>query len=422
VSDATTLQHGEEVLRRRPRLTWTDAAGTHEANVDDVALIGSAPQAALVVDDRTVTRVHAELTPREDGLWVRDLGSRNGTFINGVRVDKGRIPHQGTLRLGSTEITVAYEVEPGPRAPTETSFGPLVGHTPVMRLLFSRLAKIGPTDVSVLVQGETGTGKELVARALHAASARREQPLAVVDCAALPDNLVEAELFGHVKGAFTGASEARRGAIEAADGGTVFLDEIGELPLHVQPKLLRVLESRQLRRIGEPNHRSVDVRFVSATHRDLAAMVSSGAFREDLYFRIAVIQVTVPPLRERIDDLPLLLAHMAPDARVDETLLAELRARPWLGNVRELRNFIERAHALGAEEALSMGATATDAPGRAPSLDGPYKAVREKWIDQFEKQYFQALLERHARNVAAAAQAAGVDRTYVYRMIRRYGL
>jgi transcriptional regulator with GAF, ATPase, and Fis domain len=260
----------------------------------------------------------------------------------------------------------------------------------------------------------------------------------VVDCAALPETLVEAELFGHVRGAFTGAAVEREGAIEVADGGTVFLDEIGELPLSVQPKLLRALESRQVRRIGETRHRNVDVRFVSATHRDLREMVNRAAFREDLFFRLAVITVNVPPLREHLDDIPVLVEHLLPKGAepFDESLLQTLRAQPWLGNVRELRNFVERVHALGTEEALSMSGSlpherAEGAPltgvtkvswETMPSVAGSYREVRDRWIERFEREYFSELLRRYERNVAEAAREAGVDRTYVYRIIRRHGL
>jgi DNA-binding NtrC family response regulator len=329
-----------------------------------------------------------------------------------------------------------------------------------MRELFATLARIAPMDAPVLVYGETGTGKELVARAIHDASPRASKPFVVVDCAALPENLLDAELFGHTRGAFTGAHAARTGAIESAEGGTVFLDEIGELPIAMQPKLLRVLESRTVRRVGEATHRSVDVRFLSATHRDLLTMVNAAEFREDLYFRLSVIPIHVPALRERKDDIELLVSHFLRTAggasHIPAELMRELMSRPWRGNVRELRNFVERARALGATEALAMtserepsarpsspasvGSVPAAVPGTAavpgPSAAAPaaadvtdprifqqaYKDFRESWVDSGEKEYIRRLLVRHDRNVAAAAREAEVDRTYIYRLIRKHEL
>jgi transcriptional regulator with PAS, ATPase and Fis domain len=299
-----------------------------------------------------------------------------------------------------------------------------------MRELFARLARVAAMESTVLIQGETGTGKELVARAVHHNSRRREKPLVVVDCGALAENLLEAELFGHARGAFTGASHERAGAIESAAGGTVFLDEIGEMPLSMQPKLLRALESRQVRRVGESRYRDVDVRFIAATHRDLAKMVNDGTFREDLFFRLSVLPVTVPPLRERLDDIPLLVQRMMPEGAahaVSPELLRELSNRAWSGNVRELRNFVERALALGAREALAMGGVAPLAASAgeslpAVSIDEPFKSLRERWVDHLEREYVRAMLARHDGNVSAVATASGLDRTYVHRLIRKHEL
>ncbi len=300
-----------------------------------------------------------------------------------------------------------------------------------MRELFARLARVARSDATVLIQGETGTGKELAAQAIHDASPRAGEPFVIIDCGALPESLLEAELFGHAKGAFTGAVEARAGAIEAADGGTVFLDEIGELPLDMQPKLLRVLESRTVRRVGETAQRPVDVRFLSATNRDLRTMVNTGAFREDLYFRLAVLPVTIPPLRERPEDILALVQHFLPSealAAVTPQMVRELTARPWLGNVRELRNFVERALALGAREALALSAPAagpggTETEPSAPALLAlPYKEMRERVLLAAEREYVEALLARHDRDVSAAAEAAGLNRTYLYRLVARHRL
>jgi two-component system response regulator GlrR len=426
----STLEHGTEtrLVRRRVLLGWSERDRAKELAIEEGALVGTAEGATLVLADRAVSRVHARLELREDGLWVQDLESRNGTYVDDVRVERARIGNDGRLRVGATTITVRYDGQPRSIELWRAHrFGPLVGVSPVMRELFARLAKMAPTASSVLVHGETGTGKELVARAIHDASTRAGGPFIVVDCAALPESLVESELFGHAKGAFTGAVSQREGAVEAAEGGTLFLDEVGELPLSVQPKLLRVLESREFRRVGEASHRKADIRVVSATHRDLLSMVSTGAFREDLYFRLGVLVVTVPPLRARAEDITALAAHLAPLTKLEPGLVVELERRPWLGNVRELRSFLERAQALGTTEALTMSAPAAPRGAGletsvAGALRGPYKEVREAWIEQLERAYFTELLERHARDVAAAAREAGVDRTYVYRLIRRYGL
>jgi two-component system, NtrC family, response regulator GlrR len=445
-----------EVHRTQPRVMWTDAAGAHEQLIDGRVLVGSSPSSGLVVQDPTVSRLHAELEAKRDGLWVRDLGSRNGTFVDGLRVTGACVPDKGRIRLAQVELSVDYN--DGQIRSVElwqdSHFGKLVGKSLRMRELFATLSRVAPMDASILILGETGTGKELVARALHDASPRASKPFVVVDCAALPENLLDAELFGHAKGAFTGAVGQRTGALEAADGGTVFLDEIGELPISMQPKLLRALESRTVRRVGETSYRTVDVRFISATHRDLAAMVNAGEFREDLYFRLSVLPIQVPPLRERTEDIELLVKHfMQSSGNVNAQLIRELTSRPWRGNVRELRNFVDRVRALGATEALALSTSGmrqptesqshipisqSQVPVAAPLVSPPpppptsptdarmfeqaYKDFREAWIDTGEKEYVRRLLLRHDRNVAAAAREAEVDRTYIYRLIRKHEL
>lgn len=463
---------GEPVVaatRSVPRLEWTDDSGPRTATIERRCVVGSAPHCDVIIADQTVSRVHAEIEPREEGIWIRDLNSRNGTCVEGVRVESACVLHGFHIRVGATTILVDYanaehkEVE---RWPTER-FGPLLGRSQVMRELFATLARLAPLESCIMITGETGTGKELVARAIHQASSRAAGPFVVVDCATLSESLIEAELFGHTKGAFTGAHVNRAGAIESADGGTVFLDEIGELPIGMQPKLLRVLESSTVRRIGESKHRSVDVRFVTATHRDLLSMVNRGEFREDLYFRLAVLPVRVPGLRERVEDIDLLLTHFSEGAPawLQPSVLRALEARPWRGNVRELRNFSERARAIGAAEALTLSmdplperepVTAVlsvpsgfsngqgvpssrvaspvepaDLPtpippyrsnDQPPSFDQSFRAFREQWIGQGERAFLRVLLDRHQKNVAAAAKEAGIDRTYMYRLMRKYGL
>ncbi len=463
--EETRLQSGATArVFQRPQVTWRRDGRLVSHVIDKPAVAGASDAATIVIEDPLVSRVHLELEPRADGLWVRDLGSRNGTWVENLRIDRCRVPDGGRIRIGNTELRVEYLAnEAKDEVWPEERFGVLVGRSQKMRELFAALARVAPSESSVLIQGETGTGKELVARAIHDASPRANGPFVVVDCGALAESLLDAELFGHTKGAFTGAVAARAGAIEEANGGTVFLDEIGELPLALQPKLLRVLESRTVRRVGEVSHRRVDVRFVAATHRGLLDMVGSGDFREDLFFRLAVLPVVVPPLRERVDDIEPLVRHFVggADATFTPELLAAMKNRSWRGNVRELRNFVERARTLGAAEALALmdpptansskppisaskplpsaaplpdfsdedehtektWATAppvmTDTASSPVPLDQAFKTFRERWIEWGERAYVQALLAR-APKPADAIKAAGVDRSYLYRLIRKY--
>jgi two-component system response regulator GlrR len=299
--------------------------------------------------------------------------------------------------------------------------------------VFALLERAAASDATVLLTGETGTGKEAAAESLHAASPRRDGPFIVIDCGAIPPNLLEAELFGHEKGAFTGATAARIGAFEAASGGTIFLDEIGELSTDLQPKLLRALERREVKRIGANEHITVDVRVIAATHRDLRAEVNAKRFRADLYYRLAVVEVTLPPLRERRDDLPLVVEHLlarvpAPQRAVlvAPAFLDHLAAHSWPGNVRELRNYLDRCLALGIELAPSPTAPAA---GSAPSTssDGvdasvPLREAREEATRRFERAYLEDLLRRHGDNLAGAARAASIDRAHLYRLLWKHGL
>ena len=279
---------------------------------------------------------------------------------------------------------------------------------------------MGPTEASVLVCGETGTGKDSVARALHQLSSRSVGPFVVFDCAAVSPNLVESELFGHIKGAFTGADKARAGAMEQAEGGTLFLDEIGELPLELQPKLLRMLSAKEVRRVGGEHSRPTSVRVLAATHRDLASEVSAGRFRSDLYFRLAVATVVVPSLGDRLEDIPLLAQHFARelssvDVRLTPATIAALQCHVWKGNVRELRNAVARVIALGSPQA--------DAPVQpAEEPPGSYKEARDKLLFQFEHDFLAALLERSNGNISLAARSAKLSRSYFYKMLERHHL
>jgi DNA-binding NtrC family response regulator len=297
-----------------------------------------------------------------------------------------------------------------------------------MRQSFALLERAAATDFTVLIEGETGTGKGEAAEAIHAASQRRDRRLVVVDCGAIPENLLESELFGHEKGAFTGAVDRRVGAFEEASGGTIFLDEIGELSLDLQPKLLRVLQNREIRRVGSNSHRPVDVRVIAATNRDLRAEVNAGRFRPDLYFRMAVVRVQMPPLRQRPEDIPLIVEKILDEIAAGErgsplrapAFLAGLGHGAWPGNVRELRNHLEQCLVFG--EALPP--VEDQAPVAAVEVDAhlPYAEARQRALARFEERYLQKLLELHQRKIPQAAGAANITRVHLYRLLRRHGI
>jgi DNA-binding NtrC family response regulator len=414
-----------EGLRRRVyRLTVGRGKGAVVCrSIDDAVTIGSHPGNGLVIADPTVSRFHARIELDPHGYLLRDLDSTNGTHIGNLRVEAAYLPAKARLLLG--EVEVLFEVQ---REETELGlstadrFGALWGQSPVMRRMFEQLGPIAAAESTVLIQGETGTGKDLVASEIHRHSARRNGPFVVVDCGGMPETLIEAELFGHEKGAFTGAIGARAGAFEEADGGTLFLDEVAELSPGVQSKLLRALEARTIKRIGSNDWRRVDVRVVAATHQDLARRCNQRLFREDLYFRLAVLTVRVPPLRDRLDDLPLLVRAIleeegGADLPLDERLLATLRARHWAGNVRELRNVVQRALVLGA---AAFGEEQPEA--QAGGTDEAYKVAKARAIEEFERRYLSTLLERHGGNVAKAARSAEVDPAWIFRLVKRYGI
>ena len=413
----------------------------------DRATVGTTEGATLRLGDKSVSRMHFEVAARDGGFVVRDLGSTNGTVVEGLRVVEAFLPASARIEAGDT--LVRFEIlSSESEVALPTRFGELVGTSPSMRRVFATLQSVAATDATVLVEGETGTGKELVARALHDASPRGSGPFVVVDCGGLPATLIESELFGYERGAFTGAVTARSGAFESADGGTVFLDEIGEMPIDLQPKLLRVLESRSVRRLGSNQPRSIDVRVVAATNRDLRREVNRGAFRADVFYRLAVVMVRVPSLRERPDDIPVLVEAMLESMRertgrryqVSARTLDRLRHHGWPGNVRELRNFVERSTALATGPQLGVTGMLDDAiagealagPSPAPAVDDagapivetelPYKAAKGRWVDAFEARYLRALLERTGGNVAKAAREAEIDRAYLFRLIKRYDI
>ena len=426
-----SLETPTAVRRFRLRCVEEPLAGKWFDSASDRLQIGSHPSNPVQIRDRTISRFHCEVFVEAQGrVWVKDLGSRNGTRVNGTRVreaelTEGSVLQLGRVRLAFETLRTHNEIQVAP----VSSFGSLVGSSVPLRAAFALLEKAARTDITVLLVGESGTGKTQAAEAVHARSARAQKPFRVVDCAAVPAGLLDSELFGHERGAFTGATERREGVFEEADGGTVFLDEIGELPADLQPKLLRVLEAREVRRVGSNSYLPVDVRLIAATNRDLRAEVNAGRFRADLYFRLAVLCITLPPLRERPSDIPLvaqsLIGRLALDeatrrALLDPAFLERLCVAPWPGNVRELRNHLERCAAL--QQVLHPPTEDVPQPLQPVDLSLSYAEARRRLLETFERSYVSALLQHHDGNVSHASAAAQVDRVHLHRLIRRHRL
>jgi transcriptional regulator with GAF, ATPase, and Fis domain len=405
--------------------------------------VGSSSDNDLALTDITVSRRHCSIEALPSGVRIRDEGSTNGVFIANSRVYDVVVGGTVQVRLGDSLLTV----EPLPELvsreqATSDRFCDLLGRSPRMRELFADLARIAPSDVTVLIEGETGTGKELVAESIHAASARRDGPFVVFDCSAVAPTLAESELFGHERGAFTGATSTRAGVFEAANGGSIFLDELGELPKDLQPKLLRVLQRREVRRLGSQRTIPVDVRLIAATNRNLAVEVERGNFREDLYFRLATAHVHVPPLRDRMEDLPQLVEHFLLGSKpprslsdIPQQVWAMFNAHRWPGNVRELSNAVQR-FIVTPERVLTQRPSSPD--GRSshppshssdpptPNVDTgpvqPLRVARREANDEFERAYLERLLTRTNGNVTRAAALAEVSRQMVQKLLRRHRL
>ncbi len=393
--------------------------------------IGTANGNDLVLTDQTVSRYHLELGRGRAGVRVVDCGSTNGTQVNGVLLGTGEIPAGGTILLGRTRLVVTDGEPVTLELHASDALGGLRGRTPVMRRLMSSIQRAAQSDVSVLVVGESGTGKELVARGLHDLGPRSAKPFVAVDCAAMSPALVASELFGHERGAFTGADHQHIGAFERADGGTLFLDEIGELPTALQSNLLGALERRRFRRLGGRSEIEIDVRVVSATNRDLRSEVNSGAFRLDLYYRLAVVTLSLPPLRDHPEDIELLVesflrdaGHAGPVAElISESTMRTLGQHHWPGNVRELRNLIEATLAMGEPPALERHTSRADPTDPfTPLLGLEYKAARHQILSQFELRYCAALIESARGNVSRAARQAQMDRSHLLELLQRHRL
>ncbi len=430
-------------------LTDQDKSKTIDLNRKNTR-IGKKEDNDLVLNDNTVSRNHIEIIMNSDFFLLKDLNSTNGAFINDIKVKEAYLTPGDIIKIGNTELEfIAFDekvsLEPSPN----TEFGELVGKSRKMRQIFSLLEKISPSLATIIIEGETGTGKELVAKAIHASSHRKSKPFVVFDCSAVTPTLIESELFGHEKGAFTGAIKQRKGAFEAAYGGTVFLDEIGELSLELQPKLLRALEQREIKRVGSNEKIPLDVRVICATNRDLKQEVEDGNFREDLYYRLSVVKVHLPPLRERPEDIALIIKkflehskfNQLPDGSakvkvVEDESLKILQRYQWPGNVRELANIIERTVSMAEGDKITashlsyvfqeidplLDSKNQETPNLEVDTSMPFKEAKQKIVENFEKDYLEELLKKYNYNVSKASREAKIDRKHLRNLIKKYNI
>jgi DNA-binding NtrC family response regulator len=437
---------------RKCKIVTQSGGRTREHSFDkDVITIGAMEDNDLVVNDETVSRYHCKIVQEDSGYLLQDLQSTNGTFINRVRIREGYLRPGCTIGLGNAEVKFHAADEKVEIVPSKKErLGKMVGRHVKMRELYTIIEKIAPTATTVVIEGETGSGKEVVAQTIHDLSSRSDGPICVFDCGAVPDNLIESELFGHEKGSFTGAVMTRQGLFETANGGTLFLDELGELPLDLQPKLLRALEQREIRRVGSNKPIKVDVRIVAATNRNLEEEVRAGRFRQDLFYRLSVVRVFIPPLRERIEDIPLLVKHLLQNSSFNQKPDGSLRVQGcsrsamdllttyrWPGNVRELVNTIERAvsfaeselieprdlpETVRGEEAGARRAAGGAGGGGPVDTDSTFKDAKERWVSSFERDYVLSLLKKNKWNISHAAREADIDRKYFRKLMKKYGI
>ncbi|MFH1130878.1 MAG: sigma 54-interacting transcriptional regulator [Pseudomonadota bacterium] len=389
--------------------------------------IGSAPNNDVTVFDPSVSRYHCEIRHTNEGFVLRDLGSTNGTIVDNLRVREAFLLDEVELQLGRTSLRFIPGKETRVDASKDVRFGKLVGRSQSMRDIFGILEKVAATDLTVTVQGETGTGKDLVARAVHDASPRKNAPFIVFDAGAVASNLIESELFGHEKGAFTGATDQRKGAFELADGGTLFIDEIGELALELQPKLLRALEQREIQRVGGSNRIQVDVRVICATNRSLVEEVKDGCFRDDLYFRISVVVLSLPPLRDRREDTEMLVEAILKEANPPMTATPEavsvLQNHDWPGNVRELRNVLDAARAMCSEPVLHpKDLIFAHERGGLSSQKNDAMPLAGKTLESIERAAISQTLAHFNGNRSATARALAIAPSTLYLKLKKYGL
>jgi DNA-binding NtrC family response regulator len=429
--------HGERLSAQQFHLVLldTERAGTVYPLGGELLRIGKAPDNDVVIDHPTVSRNHLVVRRQGDRFLVQDLGSTNGTFLDGAQVREAYLRPGVLIEVGDVKLRFSPQVAPVEIAPSaEDRLGELVGRSVPMRQIFALLQRIAPTDSTVLLVGETGAGKGAAAKALHRLSRRAAGPLVVFDCASVSESLIESELFGHEKGAFTGAVGQRIGCLERAHGGTLFLDEIDDLALDLQPKLLRAIEEREFCRLGSSTPVSFDARIIVASKKDLWAETQAGRFREDLYFRLSVFTVSLPSLRDRREDISLLVDAFGGEGlweRLPERVREQFQGHTWPGNVRELRNAIERArHMADLPELLLEGLLRESAPESPASAGdslpveylGPFKACKDELVRAFEREYLTRLLGRTKGNIARAAREAELDRKHLYSLLHKYGL
>ena len=408
--------------------------------------VGKKEDNNIILEDKAISRNHFEIVRTQDNYMLRDLESTNGTFINDIRVREAFLTPGDIIKVGKTRLEfVAFDESVQIEPSKHESFGMAAGHSRKMRQIFGILERISPTNSTVIIEGETGTGKEIIARAIHEHSLRKGKPFVVFDCGAVADNLIESELFGHVKGAFTGAVQTRRGAFEEANTGTIFLDEIGELTLDLQPKLLRALEQREIKKVGSTDSIDIDVRVICATNRNLKKEATNNTFREDLYYRLSVVKILLPPLRERPEDIPFLIEKILTSAKFNQLPNGQLRVTTiddeaqkilqryqWPGNVRELINILERVIPLVDDNTIKgnhvkyifQALESDEEPTERLEVDMgvPFKEAKQKIVENFEKDYLASLLKRNNYNISKTAREAGIDRKHIRNLLKKYGI
>jgi transcriptional regulator with GAF, ATPase, and Fis domain len=439
---------GDVVSLRKCQLIVVEGKdkGKKYSLVKPITEVGKKDDNDFIVSDKTVSRNHLSIEYASDSFLLKDNQSTNGTFLNGNRVKEAYLAPGDHIQVGETTLEFhvfdeKVKIEPS----ANDHFGSMVGKSKKMRQIFGIFERIAGTNATVILEGETGTGKDVAARAIHEGSSRKNKPFVVFDCSAVAPNLIESELFGHERGAFTGAVKARRGAFEEASGGTIFLDEIGELSLDLQPKLLRALEQREIKRVGANTPAKIDVRVICATNRNLKKEVTEGRFREDLYYRLSVVKIVIPPLRERVEDIPAIIQVFLEKSkmnqldsgdlkitRVEDDALKVLQRYQWPGNVRELQNIVERATAIADGNVLNkthidfvfeqMEDEEEMTERLSVDTDLPFKEAKQKVVEVFERDYLIDLLRRNGYNLSAAAREAKIDRKHIRNLLKKYGI